>query len=551
MAKYVQSDPFAPIQLAPYSSTAFSVWQSARAHLFGRIISVVGLLTLLIVCANVANLMLARSVARQREMAVRRSLGASHLRILRLLMSEGLVLTLAASAAALLFASWVSRAIVKWIPPLASGARIEPDLTPDTQVAFYALALAVLSALAFTVAPAMRAWRQELLPWLRSGENSVVAGRSTLASFLVVAQLALCVLLLTGAGLASRSLYLISQLDLHFAKDHLLLVDIDTSGSQGNLSLLPRLFERLRAIPGVVSASYATALPTSNFGGWSAPMQAVGGAESITASGMYAGPGYLETLGVRGIEGRGITIEDVAAGRHSAVVNRNLAQNLWPGQSALGRQFTVFGEAVTVVGVTPNMQPQPTNYVFLPDRAGAGGSRVLYLRYAGSLDSIGPAVRLAIRDVDTRIPVFSLRTMETELEEDNGPAILVASLLGVFSTGALILAAVGLYAVVALQTARRRRDFGIRMALGASTHQILGTVLREGLLLAAIGGVSGIVLSVAAGKALSSLLVGIGPTDAITYCGVIALLAAVSLLACYIPARRATQIHPSEALRQD
>ena len=359
MSKYAQTEPIAPILLVPYSATAFSPWQSAQAHLFGRIITSVGLLTLLIVCANVANLMLARSVARQREMAVRRSLGASHWRILRLLMSEGLVLALAASAAALLFASWATKAIVKFIPPLASGARIEPGLTPDTQVALYALALAVLSALAFTVAPAVRAWRQELLPWLRSGENSVVAGRSTLSRFLVVAQLALCVVLLTGAGLASRSLYLISQIDLHFAKDHLLLVDIDTAGAQGDLSLLPRLLQRLRAVPGVVSASYATAIPTTNFGGWSATVQAVGAAASFPSNGMYAGPGFLETLGVRGIEGRGITIEDVAAARMSAVINRDLAQRLWPGQSALGRQFTVFGDAVTVVGVAPDIQAQP------------------------------------------------------------------------------------------------------------------------------------------------------------------------------------------------
>jgi ABC-type antimicrobial peptide transport system permease subunit len=292
-------------------------------------------------------------------------------------------------------------------------------------------------------------------------------------------------------------------------------------------------------------------VPSSNFGGWSDSVQAVGAAQSVRksvhANGMYAGPGYLETLGVRGMEGQGITAEDVAAARKSAVVNRNLAQTLWPGQSALGRKLLVFNEAVTVVGVAPNTQSQSgTNYVFLPDRAGVSGSRVIYLRYTGSLDAIGPAVRQAIREVDTRIPVVSLRTMERELEEDNGPSILIASLLGVFSTAALILAAIGLYAVVALQTARRKRDFGIRMALGASTHQILVMVLREGLLLAAIGGFCGITLSITAGRALRSLLVGISPTDAVTYSGV-----SVSLLACYIPARRATQIDPSEALRQE
>jgi ABC-type antimicrobial peptide transport system permease subunit len=320
----------------------------------------------------------------------------------------------------------------------------------------------------------------------------------------VVAQLALCCLLLTGAGLASRSVYLIGQQDLHFAKDHLLLAGIDTGGAataQDNIALLDRLRQRLRAVPGIVSVSYATAVLSSNFGGWSDSVQAVGAAQSVHANGMYTGPGYLETLRVRGLQGRGITAEDVTAARRSAVINRNLAQALWPGQSALGRELLVFNEPVTVVGVAPNTQSQPgTNYVFLPDRAGAAGSRVIYLRYSGSLDAIGSAVRQAIREVDTHIPVASLRTMERELEDDNGPTILIASLLGIFSTAALILAAIGLYAVVALQTARRRRDFGIRMALGASSRQILGTVLREGLLLAAIGGFCGLALSVAAGK---------------------------------------------------
>jgi predicted permease len=417
------------------------------------------------------------------------------------------------------------------------------------------LALAVLSALAFTIAPAVRAWRQELLPWLRSGENTVAAGRSALARFLVVAQIALCVLLLTGAGLASRSVYLIGQRYLHFAKDHLLLADINTAGAasaRDDIAVLERLREHLHAIPGVVSTSYATSVPASNFGGWSDSVQAVGAAQTVRANGMYAGPGYLETLGIRGLEGRGITAEDVTAGRKSAVANRNLAQMLWPGQKALGRELVVFNETFTVVGVAPNMQPEVrANYVFLPEHAGNGGSRVVYVRYAGGLGRIGPAARVAIREVDSRIPVFSLRTMEAELEEENAPVILIASLLGTFSGAALILAAIGLYAVVALQTARRRRDLGIRMALGASTQQILGTVLREGLVLAAVGGVCGVALSVAAGKGLGSLLVGVSAVDPVTYGGVIGVVGLVSLVACYLPARRATRIDPLGALREE
>jgi predicted permease len=549
-------------QLSEYSATAFSPIRSAQAMLFMRVLSAVGILTLLIVCANVANLMLARSVARQREMAVRRALGAPHARILRLLFAEGLALSLAAAAAAWVFARWATSAIVKLIPPLSSGARIEPDLAPDSAVAIYALALAALSALAFTAAPAIRAWRQEVLPWLKAGEHGVVAGRSPLANLLAGAQLALCVVLLTGAGLASRSLYLIGTTDLHFKKDHLLLVNVNTSGAaQGgrqNIALLERLRQRVGGLPGVTAASYASAVPPGNFGGWAGPVQDQGAAQTFRAAGMNAGPGLIETLGVPLAAGRSISVEDVTGGRSVAVINRHLADTLWPKESPLGRTVMVFGEPAEVIGVAVNaamatMQGANANYVFLPERqtGSRAGGRVLYVRYATDEAGAAAAVRAAIRETDSRIPVSGARTMEEELETDNAPQIMVASLLGVFSTGSLIVAAIGLYAVVAFHTARRTRDFGIRLALGASSGEILQSVLRDGLVVAAVGSGLGVALSLAASRLFASLLVAVTPTDLLTYCGVIALVTVVSLAACVIPARRAAQVDPVVTLRQE
>ena len=548
--------------LSEYSATAFSPVQSAQARLFMRVLGAVGILTLLIVCANVANLMLARSVARQREMAVRRALGAPHARILRLLFSEGLALSLTAAAAAWVFAWWAASAIVKLIPPLASGARIEPDLRPDSAVAIYAVSLAALSALAFTVAPAIRAWRQELLPWLKSGEHGVAAGRSVLANLLAGVQLALCVVLLTAAGLASRSLYLIGTNDLGFAKDHLLLVNLNTAGAaheeRQNIVLLERLRQRVRGLPGIIAASYASAVPPANFGGWTGAVQAQGSAQTVNTAGMDSGPGFLETLGLPLLAGRGLSLEDVTAGRKVAVVNRHLADALWPKQSPLGRVFLVWGEPVEVIGIAANaamatMQGANPNYVFLPEQqTGANpGGRVLYVRYAGDEAGAAAAVRAAIRETDARIPISGVRTMQEELEADNAPQILVASLLDVFSTGSLIVAAIGLYAVVAFHTARRTREFGVRLALGASAAGILKAVLREGLMVAAVGSALGVALSLAAGRFAGSLLVAVAPTDLLTYCGVIALVTAVSLAACIIPARRAARVDPMVALRQE
>jgi len=557
------------IILAPYSASAFGPIQAGQLRVFMAILLAVALLTLVIVCANVANLMLGRAAVRQREMAVRQSLGASRFRILTILLDEGLTLSAAGALAAWLFALWACSAIVKFVPPLESGARLDPNVSPDWRVAGYARVLAAFAALAFTLVPAVRTWRQDLLPWLKAGEQGVIQGRSRLANALVVAQLALCCLLLTAAGLASRSITLMDTTDLYFNKDHLLLAGINTAGAaasgEQNLAVLEQIRKRIAALPGVVTVSYSPNTPPRAWTGML--LKSPAAATPITTDGSPVGPNYLEALGIPVLIGRGLTENDTSG---VTVINQKLAATLWPGQSPIGRTLALDDPAqpMVVVGVVPDgafsgigrsgsmtgvSKEQRGNFVFFPERLtqASPGEITFHVRYAGSMNAVAPAIRAAIHDVDARVPVFSLQSMEAAWGVFTSPVHLMASLLEIFGVGSLVLASLGLYAVAAFYTARRTREFGIRMALGASPAQTIARVLREGFVLTAIGGVLGIALSIAVGRVLGKLLFGVTATDPVTFAGVILLLAVVSTIACYLPARRAARVDPTQALRQE
>jgi putative ABC transport system permease protein len=545
----------------PYSAIPTGGLLSRRGLRYLAIFQIVTILTVVIVCANVANLMLGRAVARQRELALRQSLGASRVRIVRMLLAEGLVVSLAAWIVAALFAISASKILAGLVPPDPSGATLSMDFTPDWQVAAYAMVLAMLGTVAFTIGPAVRAWRQPVLPLLKAGEHGVVQGRSRVSNLLVVVQLAFSVLLLTSAGLAYRSISLINGLDLGFNRNNLLLVTVNTAGSaatkETNLLLLDGLREGLRGVPGVASVSHVRLAS----GGGGDQIRLRGAEELVRGTINYVGPDYLRAFGIAPLLGRELTERDRTGAAKAAVINQYLAEALWPGQSALGQTILVGADrqAAEVVGVSPNAffngfrRDAHPNYVLLSEHQepAAPGETTFYVRYGGSLDLVASAIGRALRDVDAQVPIASMRTMNGQTENSEWPVRFIVRLLMVFGVGSLAIAGIGQYAVIAFSMKRRTRDFGVRMALGASSQQILSSIVVEGLRLTAVGLVLGFALSVAAGKGLGGFLYGVTPTDSRTYLGVFSLLASSSLLACYLPARRASRIDPLQALRQE
>jgi predicted permease len=558
------ADPNLPqnlkLTLVRYSSNAGgNSLVAERGGTFLAIFSVVTAMTLFIVCANVANLLVARAAIRQRELSLRQSLGASRVRIIRAQLAEGLALSLVAWITACLFAWGTTKAVSGFVTPTTQGLSTLPDFTPDWTVIGYALVLAIACTVACSFAPALRACRQQLLPSLKAGEQAVIQGRSKLTSGLVVLQLAFSVLLVTSAGLAYRSMFLIGEFDSGFDTRNLLLVTVNTSASANspttNMALLEALTDKLHQVPGVIRVTYARTAPREFWGSIAvtlpeAPQQVV------RAEGTRVGPDYLSLFGAVPLAGRDFAREDQRRSTRAVLISQNLAERLWPTRSPIGRMLVVNKQEREVVGVTPNLffsgfRREHPGFVLLPAQQDLldPGEATVYVRYSGGLDTIGPAITRTLQQVDARTPVAYMRTWDTQLYSATWPIRVLTTLLMLFAGASLFIAAIGQYAVVSFDMRRRVREVGLRMALGASSRQVLTRVIREGLTLTAIGLAVGFLLSLAAGAILGAALYGITATDPATYAGVFALLAAASLLACYLPARQAARINPMTALR--
>jgi predicted permease len=538
---------------------------------FGLLMLVVGLV-LLIACANVANLLLARMAARRREIAIRLSLGALRGRIVRQFVTETALATLLGGALGVLIAVWCADGLTAWRLPLPLP--VELEVAVDWRVLLFALALSLATGIALGLAPALPASRQDVVPALKDEALVHADGgrRSRLRDFFLVSQVALCLVLLVGAGLLLRGLRNAGAIDPGFDPDNVLVLSVDLG-----LAEFPEtraaawqqdLRARLGSIPGVESVGLSAGLPMSL--SWARRGTTVEGytrrpGEDMEFHFNVVGPGFLEALRIPLVRGRRFTEKDRAGAAGVVIVNQTFARRFWPGQDPLGRRLSVSGEEgpyLEVVGVTRDgkyntLGEEPLPFFYLPllqhhdsvRRAVEPAS--LVVRTTGDPRSAAPAVRQAVQALDPRVPVQGARLLVEHLGVSLLPSRVAGWMLGLFGLLGLALASLGLYGVVSQAVSRRHREIGVRIALGADRREVMRLIVGEGMTLVGIGLGVGLVLSLAATRLLTSLLYGLSPTDPLTFLGVCLLLAAVAFLASYVPARRATRIDPIAALRYE
>ena len=527
------------------------------------LMSMVGLV-LLIACANVANLLMARAPARQREIAIRLSLGASRGRIVRQLLVESLMLSLIGGAAGLLVAAWTADLLLKALPFERAVATLSS--TPDARVLFFALGVSVLTGVLFGLVPAWQTTRPQLVPALKEESGSVsVGGHVRLRKGLVVAQVALSLLLLVGAGLFARSLWNLRALDPGFRMEALTTFSVDPALSgyttDRSVHFYERLQERIRAIPGVTSVSMAAVTPLTD-SSWMSTVNVEGyrakDREDMNPEVNLVGPDYFRTLEIPLVAGRDFTAADGPGAPKVAIVNEKMAQYFWGKESPIGRRFG-FGRNepdIEVIGVVrdgkqASLKDEVARLIYLPfaqDRELGGLTG--FVRSAGTEVS-GAALRQAVREIDAGVPVFDVRTMERVADESLFFDRMVAMLSAAFGALATLLAAVGLYGVMSYAVARRRREIGLRMALGAAPGSVVWSVMKEVSALTVIGIGVGVPASIAVSRLVQSQLFGVAAGDPATVAAASFLLLAVALLAGYVPAGQATRIDPVRALRAD
>jgi putative ABC transport system permease protein len=521
-----------------------------------------GLALLLLACANVANLLLVRSVARRREIAIRLSIGATRAQLVRQLMIESLLLGLAAGFAAIVITVGTSRSLAALIPP--TTLPLTHNAHVDLRVLLATTAVSILTALIFGTLPALRSSSVPIQAVLKEegGSVSVSVHKSRLSSGLVVAQIALSLLLLVCAGLFTRSLQKAEEENAGFDPNHILLVSYEPGPSGYNVSAAiafdRQVLSKLAALPGVQDATLADFAPLS-FSIHSDFVELQGYVpqphESMEISRAYIGPNYFRTLHTSLISGRDVTDGDGPGSQRIAYVNQALADRYWPGQNPIGKRIND-GVDFTVIGVVRNAKyrllsypPEPVFYLPMFQSYNSIYDTTIQLRVSGDPQAIAFPVEQAIHQLNPELPLFNVHPLTVTMRMGTvfqRAAVAFASSFGIL---AMLLAAVGIYGVVAYTTRQRTREIGIRMALGAERGQIFRLVLLQGLLLALVGLAVGVTLSLALTRLLKSQLYGVSTTDTVTFATVTLILCAVAMAACYIPAHRATKTDPNVALR--
>jgi predicted permease len=531
------------------------------------LMTVVGIV-LLIACANIANLLLARATKRRKEIAVRLALGAGRARLVRQLLTESVLLSLLGAGMGLLLAYWLLGALTSADLPLPIP--VDDNVGIDGRVLGFTALLAVATGLLFGLVPAIQASRPNVVPVLKNESVPGGAGRGTLARMnlrqvLVVVQVALSLISLIAAGLFLRSLRDAQAIDTGFETSGVLVMDFNL-GREGYTPERGQLFyrqvvERVSSLPGVQSAAVAQNPPLA--GGFLRSVFPEGmdttTQDRILVQVNSVSPGYLDTIGIPLTRGRSFTEQDVTGSPLVVVINETMAERFWPGQEAIGKRFKFFGDAdfTTVIGIARNAKyngvaEDPIPFIYQPLRQNYTPAATLHVRAAADAAGLAAPVRREVTQVDPTLSVFDTRTLDDQVSQSLAPLRTNVIMLGVFGGLALLLASLGLYGVASYSVSLRTREIGVRMALGARPSAVLRLVLGHGLVLVGAGLALGLVASLALASAVPrDLLPNVSARDPWTFIGTSVILGIVACLASYLPARRATRIDPLVALRTD
>jgi len=527
----------------------------------------------IIACTNVAGLLLARGTVRRKEIAMRAALGSGRWRLARQSLAESALLALGGGAAGVLLAIWTLDLFrTGFFQSIDSFARAGlASVAVDRRVLLFTLVSTVVAALVFGVSPALAAARTDLAEAIRPGGRGNIAGAHRLRSAMIVAEVALSLVLLTGAGLLMKSFLALVNVNPGFRAEHTLTAGITLPLSRyrtqaQQAAFFERVVERASALPGVVSAAITDTLPLSGednrtgiliFGRTAQP------GERWRLHPRIVSPGYLHAMGISLREGRDFTETDVAANRYVAVLSETAALRYWPGENALGKRFAFFndqGPWYQVIGIAASvhnnaLEREPTEDVYVPYAANPfptpRGAGTLVLQASVSETALARDVRAMVRSLDASLPVSRIRPLEYYVSDSLGPRRFDLTLIAAFAAIALALAGAGIYGLMAYLAAQRTSEIGIRMALGARRTQVLRLIVQRGAVLAVQGVALGLAGSLAAARVLQNLLYGVTPRDPAIYAAAPVVLLAVALAASYVPARRAARVDPMAALRME
>jgi predicted permease len=526
-------------------------------------------LVLFIACINLAGLLLARSTERRKEIAIRLAMGAGRIRLVRQLLTESILLSALGGVLGLVLAGWIINLLLSFRPPIDFPLTMEINV--DWRVVLFSVAISLLTGAIFGLAPALQSTRPALVPALKDTAAQGGYRRSRFRNGLVVAQLALSLVLLIGAGLVARALQRLQAMNPGFETSNALTVSFDL-GLQGydeakGTQFYREISDRVQALPGVRSVSLISYLPlslnyNSNFV-YIEGQPAERGANVPTAMTAAVGRGYFATMETPLVAGREFTDADKHESAKVVVVNETFARQLIPGinqlSDAVGRRISIGGEKgpfAQIVGIVRDgkyfsITEDPRAFVWSPLSQRYSSNASLVVRTAVRPESLIPAVRNEVRSLDPNLPVYDTKTMAEHMRFSLFPARIAAVVLGAFGFVALALAAIGIYGVTSYSVAQRTREIGVRIALGAQLGDVLKLIIGQGFKLTALGVALGLIGAFALTRALSSLLFEVSATDPVTFIFVSILLAAIALLASYIPARRATKVDPLVALRDE